>query len=809
MAFPTYRFGDLRLDPANRKLWRGDEELCLPPKPFNCLVYLVEHRDRAVEHDELIHAVWGDACLSDRVLAKNISDIRHALHDNGEAQEYIETLRGFGYRFAAPVDTDEPLEESTGLSQPVAREAVGTGSRFRDRPLPFWMPLVLLALAALVAGAFYLRRDAAPPPRSAPPPPRAPGEIALLLPVTVDADSEHAWTRLGLMELIASRLREAGQAMVPSDTVIAMLRGQRSDPGPDELGRLAETTGAHLVLAASAQATGTRWTVSLHSLLGARPPLTAVGEAHDVLEAARTAADRLLLALGRSPAPEPSGEPALRRLVQRIEAARLAQQMDVARELIEEADPRLRRHPRIRFERGYVAFKNGDLDTAQATFEALLREPSAERDPELRALLLNSLGAVHATRHDFDMASPLLEEAARLLADRDTLPVLGTIWMNLGNMAQERGDLDSARGYLAQARRIYEGIGDVQRLAVLEESMGLLAVSRERYAEASRRFESAVERHAAVQNVGGELLARALAMLADLWLLDPQAASQVEPRMLELLAQTNNPALMTPANLARADLLHATGRCRTEKALLEEMTAAAEATLGYRERIQTMTARTRLARHALDDGDAGRAAQSASEVLEGLEPGTTWVHIATRGSALLTLVRAHIARADLPAAARASKALTEEAERGTMALSRIIASVAQAELAAAEGRRTAAEAAFERALALAEGARVPLHILQVAQSYVPWLLDEGPRGASDPEHALRVADRVAEYADRHYEAALLQLRVYRALGPPSAWRTALARATSLAGERRLPPKLSLPPQAEPSTAAVSTAPARM
>jgi hypothetical protein len=59
------------------------------------------------------------------------------------------------------------------------------------------------------------------------------------------------------------------------------------------------------------------------------------------------------------------------------------------------------------------------------------------------------------------------------------------------------------------------------------------------------------------------------------------------------------------------------------------------------------------------------------------------------------------------------------------------------------------------------------------------------------DRALSVADRVSPYADRAYGAALLQLRVYLALGPQSAWRAALARARSLAGERRLPGDLPL------------------
>ncbi|MGH9380508.1 MAG: hypothetical protein ACRD2Z_07840 [Thermoanaerobaculia bacterium] len=197
----------------------------------------------------------------------------------------------------------------------------------------------------MIAGTLLLRRDS-PARSTTAPPPRLEGEIALVLPVEIEADAEHAWARLGMMALIAERLRTAGQAVVPSETVIALLRGGAAEPGPDEPSRIAAAAGARLVLSAEARVTGTRWTVSLRSLLGTRPALTAVGESHDLLEAARIATDGMAVTLGLTPAGEAQdGEPGLRLLLQRIEAARLAQQMDVAGTLIDEAPASLRRHP--------------------------------------------------------------------------------------------------------------------------------------------------------------------------------------------------------------------------------------------------------------------------------------------------------------------------------------------------------------------------------------------------------------------------------------------------------------------------------
>ena len=73
MSHPVYLFGEYRVDPLARELHRGSELLALSPKVFDCLVYLIEHRDRAVGRDELIAAVWGKLDVSDTLLGHNLA----------------------------------------------------------------------------------------------------------------------------------------------------------------------------------------------------------------------------------------------------------------------------------------------------------------------------------------------------------------------------------------------------------------------------------------------------------------------------------------------------------------------------------------------------------------------------------------------------------------------------------------------------------------------------------------------------------------------------------------------------------------
>jgi hypothetical protein len=56
-----------------------------------------------------------------------------------------------------------------------------------------------------------------------------------------------------------------------------------------------------------------------------------------------------------------------------------------------------------------------------------------------------------------------------------------------------------------------------------------------------------------------------------------------------------------------------------------------------------------------------------------------------------------------------------------------------------------------------------------------------------------VAERVSAWAPHNYDAALVQVRLYHALGQTGAWHAALERAQSLAGERIVPPGLAQAP----------------
>ena len=95
-----YEFGPFRLEPAERKLLRGNELVPLTPKAFDTLLLLVRNSGHLLEKDELLSALWPDTFVEEGSLSNNIFLLRKAL---GEDLPFIETVPKRGYRFVGAV----------------------------------------------------------------------------------------------------------------------------------------------------------------------------------------------------------------------------------------------------------------------------------------------------------------------------------------------------------------------------------------------------------------------------------------------------------------------------------------------------------------------------------------------------------------------------------------------------------------------------------------------------------------------------------------------------------------------------------
>ena len=93
--------GDLRLDPAERRVWRGETLLDLTSREFAVLEYLVRHPGQVRSKREVIANVWDDDFAGDpNIVEVYVGHLRRKV-DRPFGRNAIETVRGAGYRFAA------------------------------------------------------------------------------------------------------------------------------------------------------------------------------------------------------------------------------------------------------------------------------------------------------------------------------------------------------------------------------------------------------------------------------------------------------------------------------------------------------------------------------------------------------------------------------------------------------------------------------------------------------------------------------------------------------------------------------------
>ncbi|MEP6624458.1 MAG: response regulator transcription factor [Acidimicrobiia bacterium] len=90
--------GDLRLDPARHRAWRGEVELHLSPKEMALLELFLRHPDEVITRTQILEHVWDFAYdgLSN-VVDQYVSYLRKKI-DKPFGCDDFETVRGVGYR---------------------------------------------------------------------------------------------------------------------------------------------------------------------------------------------------------------------------------------------------------------------------------------------------------------------------------------------------------------------------------------------------------------------------------------------------------------------------------------------------------------------------------------------------------------------------------------------------------------------------------------------------------------------------------------------------------------------------------------
>jgi two-component system response regulator RegX3 len=95
--------GDVRLDPAKREVKQRGAVIELSRKEFELLQLLMRNAGSVVTREQLIDEVWDTNWFgSTKTLDVHVSGIRRKLGDDPSQPRYLHTVRGVGFRFAAP-----------------------------------------------------------------------------------------------------------------------------------------------------------------------------------------------------------------------------------------------------------------------------------------------------------------------------------------------------------------------------------------------------------------------------------------------------------------------------------------------------------------------------------------------------------------------------------------------------------------------------------------------------------------------------------------------------------------------------------
>ncbi len=93
----SIEFGALKIDRAAHRVWIRGDEVDFTPLEFRLLVTLYERKNRVQTRASLLDDVWDiQAELTTRTVDTHVKRLREKL---GPARDYVETVRGVGYRF--------------------------------------------------------------------------------------------------------------------------------------------------------------------------------------------------------------------------------------------------------------------------------------------------------------------------------------------------------------------------------------------------------------------------------------------------------------------------------------------------------------------------------------------------------------------------------------------------------------------------------------------------------------------------------------------------------------------------------------
>jgi tetratricopeptide (TPR) repeat protein len=670
-----------------------------------------------------------------------------------------------GYRWSAPVRVEAVTgEEVAEPPEPIAGPVMDAVTPARSSSRHFAFAAIALVLAIIAAGIWFQRRaGVAAEARVVP-------SLVVVLPVNVaDASPETTWIRLGAMDYVASRLRDAKLNVLPSERVVAIAKSASGAPDVDERARVASLTSADWLLVPRADFAGGSWHFSIDAYHDGRAR-TYRAEAAAALPAADDAAARFLDDLGRASLASAARPDAMSELLQRLDAALLEGDIAKARSILETSDGATRNDPRVLARVGKVAFRAGRLDEADAAFAPLVAE-GTDVPANLRVLGEMGLGGVAIRRHEFETANRRYTAAIDALGPSGDMALLGRAYTERAVVEGSLNRVDLAVADVARARAALERSGDPIGLAGLDLNGALIESQRGHYDDATRMFDRAADVYGRFDIA--DQLAIALAGRTDtrLTVLDAAGAVAGSSRAWNLLPRLEDPLLIQFLGTRHVAALRANGRLAEAARVLDRFAptgdhASRDPAFGVLR-----------AAVLVDQGKAPLALKLADSILADFESAPVGSCSDTVPRAAIVLTEAAVQSRD-PAAAKPLLArLSEFASSPQDPEWAFAQDLVSAELLDADGD-AAADHRFAAALAFADGTGEPSRIVEASAAYATYAVER-----SDRVRAESLLKRLVPYVATDYRAARAAALLHGVLGETANAESAAADARRLAGER--------------------------
>ena len=156
-----FAFGEFRLDVKERRVWRGQSLIPLPPKTFDLLVVMVQDAGRLLDKEYLIRSVWPDSYVQDANLSVHIANIRKALGSTDEPVPLIETVPKSGYRFTALVcrvpTPEETIPNIAQLAAAASSSITRLSAQQNARAPRHWLAAMVTIFLVFTLAVVYVR----------------------------------------------------------------------------------------------------------------------------------------------------------------------------------------------------------------------------------------------------------------------------------------------------------------------------------------------------------------------------------------------------------------------------------------------------------------------------------------------------------------------------------------------------------------------------------------------------------------------------------------------------------------------------